>query len=297
MVDDLVRIFVSYAREDDQDRLMLRNHISSLCRVSDVEIFDDKSIEPGGRWKPELLGQLEAADIVVVLRSANFVASKFCYTVEFERALARMGAGTCEIFPINVKKVYLPDEDALSWLQYFPDKPISSLGDGQKEEAWATVSKKLHDMVNHCRTRKRQTKIADGAAADVIPIDRGKNPTSPRTAATTPGSFASSLDPSSSHQDVRRDWSGLIKALRYVDFGSCYSVDDLTVATSWLRAELALSRTEKAPDRTLGLIQQLRTALSQALVASRSPTAIASACNRCNQLKQMLLDLLTASEI
>lgn len=298
MVDTLVRIFVSYAREDDQYRHRLRTHLSSLSRAPDVEIFDDKSIAPGEDWERELLGRLEVADVVVVLRSADFVNSEFCYTVEFRRALTRRDAGKCEIFPVNVGMVSLRNDDPLGELQYYPEKPINRLGLGQAEDTWATISEKLQRMVDTFRTKKLATKMTDKAAASVIPIDRAKKSADARKkSGVTVRRSVTPFHDRANPQDVPQDWSGLVKALRYVDFGSCHSRDDLVVATSWLRAELALPRPDGAwaPDRTVSLIQELQKTLDQALASSEPSSAISSACVRCDQLKQIILNLLTSS--
>jgi hypothetical protein len=52
---------------------------------------------------PEILKNLERADIIVLLLSNDFIKSDYCYLKEMKRALERDAAGECAIVPIVVR--------------------------------------------------------------------------------------------------------------------------------------------------------------------------------------------------
>jgi tetratricopeptide (TPR) repeat protein len=95
-----VRVFVSYAHEDRPwcDQLLL--HLSGLRYTDQVNTFDDRDIEAGEAWEARLLQELDLADVIVLIVTANFLHSRFCTTVELTRALERYADDETRIVPI-----------------------------------------------------------------------------------------------------------------------------------------------------------------------------------------------------
>ena len=56
--------------------------------------------EAGIEWEPEIQKKLDTADIIILLISANFIASDYCYSNELERAIERHNAGEARVIPI-----------------------------------------------------------------------------------------------------------------------------------------------------------------------------------------------------
>lgn len=87
------RMFISYAREDEELLNELSAHLTVLIREAIVQIWSAKQIEPGQQWQGETANNLEAADIIVLLISADYLASDFTYSIEMKRALDRQREG------------------------------------------------------------------------------------------------------------------------------------------------------------------------------------------------------------
>lgn len=83
------RIFISYSHQDDALRERLRTHLSQLERDGLVEAWDDRAIPAGDAWADAIDQRLEQADVVLLLVSADFIRSEYCYRKEMGRALAR----------------------------------------------------------------------------------------------------------------------------------------------------------------------------------------------------------------
>lgn len=84
-----VRVFISYSHKDDDLRERLRAHLSQLERDGLVEAWDDRAIPAGEQWADEIDQRLEQADIILLLVSADFARSDYCYKKEMSRALER----------------------------------------------------------------------------------------------------------------------------------------------------------------------------------------------------------------
>jgi formylglycine-generating enzyme required for sulfatase activity len=95
-----LRVFVSYAHEDEAHRTALEKHLTLLRRQSLVEPWHDRMIPPGGKWDGVIDEHLTAADVILLLVSVDFLASDYCWDVEVKRALDRDGAGTARVIPI-----------------------------------------------------------------------------------------------------------------------------------------------------------------------------------------------------
>ena len=97
------RLFISYAREDEAMRLEFGKHLRILERRGIIEIWHDRMIAPGATWAKEIDKELEDADIIVCLVSADFLTSDYCYGKEMERALEQHQADEARVVPIIVR--------------------------------------------------------------------------------------------------------------------------------------------------------------------------------------------------
>ena len=98
-----VSLFLSYAHEDEPLLRQLETHLSGLQRQGLISLWHDRKIVPGTPWAGEIDAQLEHASIILLLVSADFLASDYCYQVEMQRALERHQAGEARVIPIIVR--------------------------------------------------------------------------------------------------------------------------------------------------------------------------------------------------
>lgn len=98
-----VELFYSYSHKDEEFRDELETHLASLKREGLVEVWHDRRIEAGEDWNGEIAKRLNTADIILLLVSANFLASDYCYDLEVKRALERHANGTARVVPVILK--------------------------------------------------------------------------------------------------------------------------------------------------------------------------------------------------
>jgi hypothetical protein len=98
-------IFYSYSHRDEALRKQLVTHLSSLKRRGRISEWHDRLIEAVADWEQEISTHLESAQIILLLVSATFIESEYCFSVEMTRAMERHKAGEARVIPISLRDV------------------------------------------------------------------------------------------------------------------------------------------------------------------------------------------------
>lgn len=135
-----LEIFMSYAHEDEKLRYQLAKHLKLLERQQVIQAWYDGDISAGSEWASEINQHVEKANIILLLISADFIASDYCYSVELERAMARHEVGEARVIPIILRPVDW-EGTIFSKLQALPSdaKPITRWEN--QDEAFLNVVK------------------------------------------------------------------------------------------------------------------------------------------------------------
>ncbi len=122
-----VEVFYSYAHKDESFRNKLETHLSLLQRQGLITAWHDRHIQPGTDWSQDIDEHLERASVILLLISADFLASDYCYGIEMQRALERHKANEARVIPILLRPVDW-DKAPFAHLQALPTgaKPIST---------------------------------------------------------------------------------------------------------------------------------------------------------------------------
>ena len=104
-MEESISIFYSYAREDEHLRKKLETHLSLLQQQGLIAAWYDRKISAGPEWAHEINTHLDSAQIILLLVSSSFLASRYCYSSEMVRALQRHEAGTARVIPIILRPV------------------------------------------------------------------------------------------------------------------------------------------------------------------------------------------------
>lgn len=84
-----IKIFLAYTHKDENLLANLRIHLSPIEQIDLIEIWYDRNISAGKEWEQQVNQQLYESQIILLLVSPDFLASKYCYSVEVENALVR----------------------------------------------------------------------------------------------------------------------------------------------------------------------------------------------------------------
>ena len=98
-----IQIFCCYAHEDEQLLDKLKTHLQPQQRQGLIHIWHDRDIGAGAEWEQEIEEQINTAQIILLLISADFMASDYCYTKEMQRVLERHARGEVHAIPIILR--------------------------------------------------------------------------------------------------------------------------------------------------------------------------------------------------
>ncbi|HET8845021.1 MAG TPA: toll/interleukin-1 receptor domain-containing protein [Ktedonobacteraceae bacterium] len=148
-----IKIFYCYAYEDKDRRDRIDKHLSVLRHLGYVVGWYDREIQAGTEWEREIEGNLSTAHIILLLVSADFVASDYCYGVEMKKALELHKTGQARVLPILLRPVDWQDAP-FATLQMLPTgaKPVTKWSD--PEEALEDVAKGIRVVVDSLRAQK-----------------------------------------------------------------------------------------------------------------------------------------------
>jgi hypothetical protein len=166
---DPVRVFYSYSHEDEPMLGSLRTHLAMLRRRGLITEWVDRDIEAGSGWRDRIAQELEAADLVLLLVSADFVNSDFCYEQEMPRALERSDEGAAKVVAIVLRPVDGWEDSPFARLQVAPKdaQPVTTWQN--QDEALADVAAKIRRVVERIREERAPT-------ATPPQIDYGSHP-------------------------------------------------------------------------------------------------------------------------
>ena len=150
-----VKIFVSYAHKDDTFRQDMMTHLAVFRRHPAINIWDDKGIDPGEEWDEEIRTELKSADIILLLISANFLASEYIYEVELKEALEKHDRREAVVIPVILRKCHWQME-AFAKLQGLPRgaKPVKSWED--EDEAYLNIAEGLRRVIMKVQEVKKE---------------------------------------------------------------------------------------------------------------------------------------------
>ena len=97
-----VRLFISYSHKDEAARDKLDTHLAQLKR-DDVSTWYDGDLNVGEALDPNIARELRRAHVFVALFSPDYLASKYCWEIEYKRAMARRARGAMRVVAVLVR--------------------------------------------------------------------------------------------------------------------------------------------------------------------------------------------------
>jgi hypothetical protein len=141
-----VEVFYSYAHEDEKLRNELEKHLSILKRTGVITGWHDRKIVAGHDWEKEIDARLNTAKVILLLISADFLASDYCYGIEMERALQRGEAGEACVIPVILRDVDWKDAPFRK-LQALPIDGKAVTSWGNRDRAFRNVAEGIKRAV------------------------------------------------------------------------------------------------------------------------------------------------------
>lgn len=99
----MATLFFSYSHKDETWRNEMEIHLSMLKREGILETWHDRRIVAGEEFAEAISKNIEAADIILLLVSPDFLASNYCYDVEMQRAMERNDRKEAHVLPVILR--------------------------------------------------------------------------------------------------------------------------------------------------------------------------------------------------
>lgn len=152
-----VNVFFSYSHKDEALRDKLSEHLSLLKRNQVIQDWYDRQIVAGTEWADEIDQNLNTADIILLLISASFLASEYCWSNELKTAMQRHEAGEACVIPVILRPVDWQGAP-FGKLQAFPKdaRPVTKWED--QDEAFMNVAQGIRVAAERIAQRKQEHK-------------------------------------------------------------------------------------------------------------------------------------------
>jgi tetratricopeptide (TPR) repeat protein len=140
-----MEVFYSYSDQDQEYIGKLESHLSTLKRKGAISCWHHHAITAGSEFKKEIDTHLSRAEIILLLVSADFLASDYCQDIELQRAMERHQKGESRVIPIILRPCDWEGTE-FAKLQPLPEKakPITTWEN--EDEAFLDVAKGIGNV-------------------------------------------------------------------------------------------------------------------------------------------------------
>lgn len=149
-----VRVFVSYANDDERQLKRLDAMLAVLERQHGLVSWRDKRLIAGDEWDVELRRRLEEMDIFLFIASQMSLASDYIRNVEIKRAQERREEGV-EIVTVKLEACASDEDPLLGTLQRLGTKFSSIDAKTPRSAAWDQVRRDLLPVIARVREKKK----------------------------------------------------------------------------------------------------------------------------------------------
>jgi len=163
----MARLFFSYSHDDELHRDQLEKHFAALKHEGLIESWHDRRILAGANLDAAIDQHLEQADVVLLLVSASFIASRYCYGIEMTRALQRQSRGEVKVVPVIVRPC--------DWQNTPLGQLMAAPRDGKAITTWSNIDEAYADVARQLRSVVEALGSADHQLAVPLAVPVGMN--------------------------------------------------------------------------------------------------------------------------
>ena len=163
----MATLFFSYSHKDEALRDQLETHLAMLKRQGVISTWHDRRLVAGDDIDAGISNELEHADIILLLVSADFLASDYCYGREMTRALERHRSGAARVIPVILRPC--------DWHQAPFGTLLASPTDGRPVTKFPDPDDAFLEITKAIRTAAGPHAPADGLPIQASPEVRAPN--------------------------------------------------------------------------------------------------------------------------
>lgn len=154
-----IKVFVSYARRDQDLCVELIKHLKILKNQGWIQDWHDGQISAGSEWEKEIETHLNSAQIILLVISSDFLASDYCYHKELKKALERHDHREACVIPVILRPTDWYDAP-FGKLQVLPEGALPITKWENHDDAFLSVARGIRQIVEQLR-QEQQRKISN----------------------------------------------------------------------------------------------------------------------------------------
>ncbi len=139
----MATLFFSYSHKDETLRDELEVHLAMLKRSGAIEAWHDRKIPAGDELDGAIDAKLNSSEVILLLVSPDFLASRYCYDVEVQRAMERHREGTARVIAVILRPC--------DWESTPFAKLLLTPTDGKPVTKWPNRDEAFLDVVKQIR--------------------------------------------------------------------------------------------------------------------------------------------------
>jgi ubiquinone/menaquinone biosynthesis C-methylase UbiE len=146
---DRTKLFISYSEKDKPWLERLLVFLKPLERDGLIERWDEARLGVGVRGRDELRRAVAAARVVVLLVSADFLASDFIEKEVLPPLLAEAEAQGAAVLPLIVSTCLFEETKSLSRFQAVNQisGPLEGMNDSERNKVWTRLARCIHALL------------------------------------------------------------------------------------------------------------------------------------------------------
>lgn len=188
----MASVFFSYSHKDEALRDQIEAHLALLKNQGLIDAWYDRRIVAGSEVDDSIFGKLETADVILLLVSADFLSSTYCYSREMERAMERHAAREARVIPVILRHC--------DWHSAPFGKLMAAPRDGRPITSWPDRDEALADVAKQIR------RAVEAAGTGVAGVSSRTMAAAPATERAPNSGVISSL-PRSSNLRLKKEFS------------------------------------------------------------------------------------------
>ncbi len=135
----MLNLLISYSHKDEILKNELEKQLASLKRQGFIKTWHDRRIAAGENFDLVIQENIRKANIILLLVSADFLASDYCYEREMQYALHRHNRGLTTVMPVILRPC--------DWKESPIGKLLACPTDGKPITEWHNIDAAFLDVV------------------------------------------------------------------------------------------------------------------------------------------------------
>lgn len=163
-----IEVFFAYSHKDESLLDEMREHLALLKREGRIADWHDRKIEAGEEWGRTIDQHLLTSDLILLLISASFISSDYCFAHELRMAINRHEANEARVVPVILRPCDWKSAP-FGKLQALPRDGSAVTIWANRDEAWVDIATGIRRIVESLAIDGAKRSNAEGIkATDVV---------------------------------------------------------------------------------------------------------------------------------